>query len=214
MRNKLNVTGIQAVPKDPFLYPRRFIRTLAAFVNQRVQIASSSTSPSGSTICHHAYLNLALIKRIDMAFEKYKSSEAYKLHRVVLNKLDDLTTATTSAISSSKGSKSVGHGQSLSLSLSSKERDVEGLLEATADLAAFVGNVNLLRGKETAASLRYLWSGRLDQLERKLFESILSDAEEEREKERERSDSEDDGELVSALPWSGRVQKKLESWAG
>ena len=25
---------------------------------------------------------------------------------------------------------------------------------------------------------------------------------------------EDDGELVSALPWSGRVQKKLESWAG
>lgn len=209
MRGKLSALGYQTVPKDPFFYPRRFTRTLAIFVNQRLAHTPSNGPSALPTFCNHAYLNLTLIKRIDLAFDKYKSSEAYKLHRVVLNKLDDLTSATTSAIASSKG---MTHGHTLSLS--SKDRDGEGLLESTSDLPSFVAKVSLLRGKDGATSIRYLWTSRLDQLERKRLESVWSDAEEERERERERSDSDEDGEFLGVLPWSNRVQKKLESWAG
>ncbi|KAH8118294.1 hypothetical protein DFH11DRAFT_1723223 [Phellopilus nigrolimitatus] len=213
MRNKLSVIGYQAIPKDPFIYSRRFTRSLASFVNQRLIQTPAAAPSTGPTICYHAYLNLTLIKRIDMAYEKYRSSDAYKLHRVVLNKLDDITSATTSAMSSSKG---VPHGRSLSLSMSSKERDAEGMLEGTLDLPTFVGKVSHLRGKDTASTVRYLWSGRLDQLERKRREAVWSDAEEEKEKERERerSDSDEEGEFLSALPWSGKMSKKIENWAG
>lgn len=211
MRNKLNLL-LQGIPKDPFLQPRRFVRALAQFVNQRVNLYSKS-SGSASAICHHAYFNLKLIKDIDRAFEKYRSSDAYRLHRVVFNKLDDFTSATTNAMTSS--AKGLRHGKSLSLSLTSK--DAESLLDCTTDLAAFVNKVNSVRSKDCSQSLRYLWSGRLEALERKRIESVWSDAEEEREKERERekSDSEDDGDhLGGVLPWSNKVQKKIENWAG
>ncbi|KAI5124996.1 hypothetical protein M0805_007420 [Coniferiporia weirii] len=211
MRNKLSVIGLQAVPKDPFLHPRRFTRSLAQFVNQRIN-QNQATTPSGPTICHHAYLNLTLIKHIDLAYDKYRSSDAYKLHRVVLNKLDDFTSATTSAMTSSKGG--IRHGRSLSLSLSSKERDAESLLDGTSDLATFVTKMGLLRGKDCPSSVRCLWTGRFDTLERKRQDCIWSDAEEEKDRERERSDSDEDGDLLGVLPWSNKVQKKLENWAG
>ncbi|THH10221.1 hypothetical protein EW145_g1459 [Phellinidium pouzarii] len=188
-RNKLSVIGFQAIPKDPFLHPRRFIRALAHFVNQRLNQISAATPTGGPMICHHAYLNLMLIKHIDIGYKKYRSSDAYKLHRVVLNKLDDITTATTSAMASSKGMR---HAKSLSMSLTSKERDAESLLDSTSDLATFVGKVAWLRGKDCPSSVRYLWTGRLDQLERKRQECIWSDAEEEKEKEKERDKSESD----------------------
>lgn len=213
MRNKLSLIGYQAVPKDPFLHPRRFTRSLAAFVNQRLAQTPAASTSAAPAMCHHAYLNLALIKHIDVAYDKYRSSEAYKLHRVVLNKLDDLTTVTTSAMSSSKGAS---HGKSMSLSLSSKDRDAESMLESTADLATFVGKVGFHRGKDCGASIRYLWTGRLELLERKRKESVWSDAEEEkeRERERERSESDEDGDLLGVFPWSSKVTKKIENWAG
>lgn len=214
MRNKLSAIGFQNVPKDPFMHPRRFTRVLATFVNQRLMTSPTSASSSaGPTLCQHAYLNLALIKHIDAAYEKYRSSDAYKLHRVVLNTLDDLTSATTQAMSSSKG---VRHGQSMSLSLSSKEREADSLLESTPDLASFVNRVGYLRGKDCGSSVRYLWTGKLEQLDRKRKESIWSDVEEDKERERERemSGSDEDNDSTSVFPWSNRVTKKLENWAG
>lgn len=211
MRNKLSAIGYQNVPKDPFMHPRRFTRVLAAFVNQRLIPSPTSASTSGLTQCQHAYLNLALIKHIDAAYEKYRSSDAYKLHRAVLNTIDDLTSATTQAMSSSKG---VRHGQSMSLSLSSKEREAESLLEGTPDLASFVNKVGYLRGKDCGSSVRYLWTGKLDQLDRKRKESIWSDIEEDREREKEMSASDEENDSTSVFPWSNRVTKKLENWAG
>lgn len=211
MRNKLS-SLLPSVPKDPFLQSRRFVRALAQFVNQRINVNSKSPNPA-SAICHHAYFNLKLIKDVDRAFEKYRSSDAYRLHRVVFNKLDDFTSATTNAMTSS--AKGLRHGKSLSLTMSSK--DVEGLLECTTDLAVFVNKIISARAKDCAQSLRYLWSGRLEALERKRIETVWSDAEEEREKERERekSESEDDGDALGGVrPWSNRVQRKIENWAG
>lgn len=92
-------------------------------------------------------------------------------------------------------------------------------MEVTSDLAAFVLKVGLMRGKDGAPSLRYLWAGRLDQLERVWAEAACSDAERERDGVREmsgeRSDersSDEEGEGVGALPWSGRVHRKIEGW--
>lgn len=239
-RNKLNAMSF-AVPKDPFFYPRRFTRTLALFVNQRLAhhpISANSHSPASTTsvgagvgapvFCHHAYLNITLVERIDLAFEKHRAADAYKLHRVVLNKLDDLTTATTTALASASSKSGLGHAHAhahtRSLSLTTKERDAEALMEGTADLAAFVGKLtggaaaSARAGRDAGApSVKYLWTGRLEQLERKRVEGVLSDAEEERERERERerSDfSDEDGENPFRMPWSNKVQKKLEGWAG
>lgn len=239
-RNKLNAMSF-AVPKDPFFYPRRFTRTLALFVNQRLAhhpISANSHSPASTTsvgagagapvFCHHAYLNFTLVERIDLAFEKHRAADAYKLHRVVLNKLDDLTAATTTALASASSKSGLGHGHAhahtRSLSLTTKERDAEALMEGTADLVAFVGKLtggaaaSARAGRDAGApSVKYLWTGRLEQLERKRVEGVLSDAEEERERERERerSDfSDEDGENPFRMPWSNKVQKKLEGWAG
>ena len=213
MRNKLSIIGYQSVPKDPFLNPRQFTRCLAAFANQR--LAQPPSSSAGPPSFQHAYLNLTLINHIDAAYEKYRSSEAYKLHRVVLNKLDDLTTATTSAMSSSKGAS---HGKSMSLSLSSKDRDAENLLEPTSDLAAFVGKLGFFRSKDYCICARYLWTGKFEQLDRRRKESVLSDAEEDKDKDkdrdRERSESDDDGDALGVFPWSNRVTKKIENWTG
>lgn len=234
-RNKLNAMSF-AVPKDPFFYPRRFTRTLALFVNQRLAhhpISANSHSPASTTsvgagvgapvFCHHAYLNITLVERIDLAFEKHRAADAYKLHRVVLNKLDDLTAATTTAIASASSKSGLshahGHGHTRALSLTGRERDAEALMEGTTDLAAFVGTLTGASGRAGpgAPSVKCLWMGRLELLERKRVEGVLSDAEEERERERERerSDfSDEDGENPFRMPWSNKVQKKLEGWAG
>lgn len=209
MRNKLSAIGFQAVPKDPFFHPRQFTRCLAAFVNQRLAQAPSPTSAPIPAV-NHAYLNLTLIKLIDSAYEKYRSAEQYKLHRVVLNKIDDFTSATQSAISSSKDAS---HSRSISLSIS-KDREAELLVECTSDLANFVNKIDFLQKKDYGASIRYLWSGKFDQLERKRLESARGDIEEDKDREREKSDSDDDGDVLGVLPWPNKVTKKIENWAG
>ncbi|KAL5530150.1 hypothetical protein ACEPAF_6407 [Sanghuangporus sanghuang] len=209
MRNKLSAIGFQAVPKDPFFQPRQFTRCLAAFVNQRLAQAPSPTSTPCPAV-NHAYLNLTLIKVIDSAYDKYRSTEPYKLHRVVLNKIDDFTSATQSAMSSSRDAS---HSRSMSLSLS-KDREAEVLVECTSDLANFVNRIDFLHKKDYGASIRYLWTGKFDQLERKKQESLQDDMDEDKERERERSDSDYDGDVLSVLPWSNKVTKKIENWAG
>ncbi len=104
-------------------------------------------------------------------------------------------------------------------------------LSVTADLSAFVRCV--VSTKDAPQSLRYLWTGRPGHAEKKRREkeAVWSDGEREREdrekerdgerdavkesKDKEERDREprsgDEGESVK--PWSGRMQRKIESWA-
>lgn len=214
------------VPKDPFVQPRQFMRTISAFASQRARqlrpqdsTGSTSTSPpnpltspySSAAPLSPLVLTDALLKRIDTVYEKVRSSESYKVHRVILNKLDDITTATTSAFASSGGRGRGGREHAPSLSLTSLASAVtgtnlDGVMDLTVDLGAFVTKIGLLRGKDGAPSLRYLWAGRFDQLDRVRAEAAWSDVErdEVRERSGERSDgrsSEEDGEGIGSLPW-------------
>lgn len=265
IRNKLMSLGISHVPKDPFVLPRQFTRALATFINQRLlnngfaasAVTSSPspptlvgnggsnstnglglTSPAGVTHVHHAYLNVALILRIDAAFEKHRATEAYKVHRVLFAKLDDITSATSHALAtatarSRQTSTSAGAQTSMSPQASvaspsgggSKERDGEKeLVDGTTDLASFVSRALGARGKDSFSvpCVRYLWSGKLDQLEIKRLEGLWADTEKEREEElrererdRDRFDSDDElGAMAGpGAGWSNKVQRKIESWA-
>lgn len=94
---------------------------------------------------------------------------------------------------------------------------------ATGDMEQFVRIVQA-SGKDGAASLRYLWSGRLAQLEKKRSERVMfeverekdDEKERERDKERnERSDGRSTEDESESRGWTGRrVQRKIESWTG
>ena len=169
--------------------------TLAPYAN--------NSSPVQAT-----YLSQTVIEAINAAYDKAKQSDTYKVHRVLINKLDDLATdLRTNTDTSSSGRGLFGWASNLT---------------PTTDLPKLVKLISE-SSKDGAPSLRYLWTGRPTELtkKRKEKEAVLSEGEEkEREKEleqeRERydkdnlksSDDEDDG-----IPWSGKVQRKLESWA-
>ncbi|KAI0650708.1 hypothetical protein C8Q79DRAFT_923901 [Trametes meyenii] len=229
-RSKLHALGL-VVPKDPFLDPVGFVRALATFHPSKPHAhphsphshghhhshAVSPTSPASTaatTIVAPSplfpgsgvvFLTQGLIETIEVQHEKVRQSESYKVHRVLKNKLDDLATDLRTHASDSGG----GAASTLSV---------------TSDLSAF--------------SLRYLWTGRPGYAEKKRREkeAVWSDGEREREdrdthrdgdrdgfgkdgRERDERDRErdreprsgDEGDFVK--PWSGRVQRKIESWA-
>ncbi|KAI0352939.1 hypothetical protein OH77DRAFT_1459472 [Trametes cingulata] len=245
-RSKLHALGL-VVPKDPFLEPEGFLRALATVhpskahphshsphshgLHHHRSHATSPISPTSTGISPTAvgqsplpdstagpvYLTQALIESIESQYEKARQSESYKVHRVLKNKLDDL--ATDLRTHASDGGSTTAN-----------------TLSVTADLSAFVRCVTST--KDAPQSLRYLWTGRPGQAEKKRREkeAVWSDGErerEEREKERdgekdgagkdgrEKEDrdkerdkeyrSGDEGDFVK--PWSGRVQRKIESWA-
>lgn len=90
---------------------------------------------------------------------------------------------------------------------------------ATGDMEQFVRIVQA-SGKDGAASLRYLWSGRLAQLEKKRSERVMFEVEREKDEERdrernERSDGRSTEDESESRGWTGRrVQRKIESWTG
>lgn len=154
-----------------------------------------------------SYLSQTVIESINAAYDKAKQGESYKVHRVLFNKLDDLATDLRT------NPEHEGTGRGLFGWASG--------LGPTTDLPKFV-KIIAASSKDSVPSLRYLWTGRPTELakKRREKESALSEGEE-REAERERderdrydrenpksSDDEDDG-----IPWSGKVQRKLESWA-
>ncbi|KAI0638204.1 hypothetical protein C8Q77DRAFT_1187759 [Trametes polyzona] len=171
-------------------------------------------SPNSSSV----YLTQALIELIESQYEKVRQSESYKVHRVLKNKLDDLATDLRTHASDTGGTNA-------------------STLSVTADLSAFVRCV--VSTKDAPQSLRYLWTGRPGHAEKKRREkeAVWSDGERERdERERDRDgerdagkdgrdrqdkDNErekdreprsgDEGDFVK--PWSGRMQRKIESWA-
>ncbi|KAH9951569.1 hypothetical protein B0H21DRAFT_716557 [Amylocystis lapponica] len=254
IRNKLQVLG-HAVPKDPFVDPQAFTKALTAFlsskphshthshshtlsltpsplpsVNASPNMSSVPSSTHTSPVAPAVFLTQLLIQFIQSAYnKKMRQNESYKVHRVLINKLDDLATdlRTTGADSS------VGNNAASSVN-------------PTTDLGAFV-KVVVGSSKDAPQSLRYLWTGRPGEVgkKRREKEAVWSDAErerEEREREKEKEgeranggksvrekdgrevdrdkekekdvrSSEDEGDLTGGKPWSGRVQRKIESWA-
>lgn len=151
---------------------------------------------------------------IQIAYDKLKQSESYKVHRVLINKLDDLATDLRTGTTPTNNAEST-------------PRSGAAFNTPTTDLGAFV-KAAVLGGsaKDGAPSLRYLWTGRPQEVGRKRREKdFLSEPEdgerdggkEGKEKgtvvEKDVKSSEDEGEFVSGRPWSGRVQRKIESWA-
>ncbi|KAI0081792.1 hypothetical protein K474DRAFT_1656176 [Panus rudis PR-1116 ss-1] len=239
-RNKLHALG-HNVPKDPFIDLYSFLKSLASFQSSKphhshghshnLSITNhtphTSTHPSTSTLVSSintsnpvsplgpspVFLTRTLIQNINTAYEKFKQSESYKVHKVLINKLDDLATDLRTNPEASTG-RVGGWGGWWSAVFNTP----------TTDLDAFV-RIVVLGGnsKESAPSLRYLWTGRPEEVSRKRREKeVLSDNEEEGKGEKEGKEkgykdekaSEDDSEMVNGTgkPWSGRVQKKIEAW--
>jgi hypothetical protein len=176
----------QLIPKDPFLDSQSLLRAVFAFQDPRV---SSSSSPT-------IFLTDDILNAIDTAYSKSRAAEPYKVHRVLLNKLDDLAT---------------------DLRTSSRPK----LVNPT-DIDQFVLFAETKALKDGVASLKYLWSGRAEVLAAKRKERPWSDSEEDDGRDRggkERSEKIEDllagDESDLSRAWGGkRVQRKIESWAG
>ena len=176
---------------------------------------SAVSSPALSSPPQIAYLDQKVYEAISAAYDKGKQNESYKVHRVLINKLDDLATdlRTNPDPDTRKGSFEWASN-----------------LNPTTDLGKFVRLITA-NSKDGSPSVRYLWTGRPGDVarKRKEREAIWSEGEEKErekekeieEKERERIERERDREVKSSededfmggIPWSGRVQKKLEAWA-
>lgn len=170
--------------------------------------ASASSQP--------VFLTTFLVESINAAYDKAKQTESYKVHRVLISKLDDLATdlRTNPDPGGSKGL--FGWANSLN---------------PTTDLGKLV-KIITEHSRDGSPSLKYFWTGRPGEVarRRKEKEAILSEGEEkEREKDIEKQEmdkferekhkdkdvksSEDEGDFMGGLPWSGRMQRKIESWA-
>ncbi|CAL1700639.1 unnamed protein product [Somion occarium] len=241
IRNKLHALGY-SVPKDPFIDPAAFIRSLTTFQNSNKPhdhkhtlslphynsplthpssstLPSSNNTPSASTAnissISLTFLSQSLIQAIQTAYDKFKQSESYKVHKVLINKLDDL--ATDLRTNPEAHGRSGGWGGLWNNALNNPTTDLDALVR-----------VVILGGssKDGVGSLRYLWTGRPQEVARKRLEKErLADNEEKeneakaekdgREKgnEKDNKASDEEPDTMGGKPWSGRVQKKIESWA-
>ncbi|KAI9512172.1 hypothetical protein F5148DRAFT_1008388 [Russula earlei] len=190
VRNKLSALGFvtpQLIPQDPFLDPQRFLRAISAFQDSRL---FSSSSPSNQLLTDD------VLNAIDTAYSKSRTTEPYKVHRVLLNKLDDLTTD----LRTSSGPTNIN----------------------PTDIDQFVFYAETKAAKDGVPCLKHLWSGRAEMLAVKRKDRLWSDVESDNGRDREgkeRADKtdefpvSDENELSRA--WRGkRVQRKIESWAG
>ena len=84
----------------------------------------------------------------------------------------------------------------------------------TSDLPTFVTGI-MSAGKDVSSSLRYLWSGRVLELQTRRGGGINSDGEREEDLETLKLDgrsTDEEHEFPSGTHWSGRVQRKIGSW--
>jgi hypothetical protein len=178
----------QLIPPDPFLDPLRFLRAISAFQDSRLFTSSSPVN--------QLFLTEDVLNAIDTAYSKSRTTEPYKVHRVLLNKLDDLTTDLRTSVSSNINST---------------------------DIDQFVLFAETKAVKDGVPSLKHLWSGRAEMLAIKRKDRPWSDGES--DNARDRDGSRDKSERTEELPvsdendmpkaWRGkRVQRKIESWAG
>ena len=178
----------QLIPKDPFLDPQRFLGAVSAFLDSRLFSSSSPTT--------QVFLTDDVLNAIDTAYSKSRTTEPYKVHRVLLNKLDDLTTD----LRTSSGPTNIN----------------------PTDIDQFVFFTETKAVKDGVPSLKYLWSGRAEMLANKRKDRLWSDGEDDNGRDREGKEKTEKTDELSAgdendMPraWSGkRVQRKIESWAG
>lgn len=177
---------------------------------------SPFVSPVASSSFQSIFLTHSLIEFINAAYDKAKQNESYKVHRVLISKLDDLATDLRTNPDPGGGKGLFGWASNLN---------------PTTDLGKFVKTVTE-HSRDGSPSLKYFWTGRPGEVarRRKEKEVVLSEGEDkEREKEIEKEErdrlekerdrdkdiksSEDEGDFIGGLPWSGRMQRKIESWA-
>jgi hypothetical protein len=178
----------QLIPKDPFLDPQRFLGAIAAFLDSRLFSSSSHTT--------QVFLTDDVLSAIDTAYSKSRTTEPYKVHRKLLNKLDDLTT---------------------DLRTSSVPTNIN-----PTDIDQFVFFAKTKAVKDGVPSLKYLWGGRAEMLAIKRKDRPWSDGEDDNGRDREGKERTEKTDELSAgdendMPraWRGkRVQRKIESWAG
>ncbi|KAH9045588.1 hypothetical protein EDB85DRAFT_2270488 [Lactarius pseudohatsudake] len=183
-RNKLYALGFgHLIPKDLFLDPERFLRAVSAFQDSRLCNSCTTTQP---------FLTDDVLNAIDVAYSKSRTTEPYKVHRVLLNKLDDLTTD----LRTSSGPTNFN----------------------PADIDQFIRFAETKAAKDGVHSLKYLWGGRADMLALKRKERLWSDGEDDGGRDREKTERMDElstGDENESRAWRGkRVQRKIESWAG
>ena len=119
------------------------------FVTSNVGMYSTSSIPTSTQTI---FLTRPIIDSINAAYDKMKQNEGYKVHRVLINKLDDLATdLRTNPDNESTGRGLFGWASSLG---------------PTTDLTKFVKVVSA-SSKDSAPSLRYLWTGRPTELAKK-----------------------------------------------
>jgi hypothetical protein len=184
------LTIAQLIPGDPFLDPQHFLMAVCAFQGARV---SGSGSPSSIT---RPFLTDDVLKAIKTAYSKSRTTEPYKVHRVLLNKLDDLTTD----LRTSSGPININ----------------------PTDIDQFIHFAENKAVKDGVPCLKYLWSGRAEIIAMKRKDWLWSDEEEDNARDREGREKSDKTDELSAgdendpvRAWSGkRVQRKIESWAG
>jgi hypothetical protein len=163
----------QLVPKDPFLEPEALLSALSAFQHQgKAPPADAAPAPT--------YLTPALLHALDAAFDKGRQSEAYKVHKVLRSKLDDLAT--------------------------DLRADAAAPAD-TRDLAALAG------ARDGAPSLAWLWAGRPRALDARLRE-LGADGEPEAAPAPDPKSTDEEGDVLNAMPWSNRMQRKIGNWAG
>ncbi|EIN10634.1 hypothetical protein PUNSTDRAFT_84841 [Punctularia strigosozonata HHB-11173 SS5] len=178
------------MPKDAFLDPQQFSYGFASF----------QQTPKGE----FTPLTRSLVRAINSAYDKTRQLDSYKVHKVLLNKLDDLATdlrTTASGADRDTSSKITNHS---------------AIVEPTLELDVFVQTI-LGGSKDGASSLRYLWTGRpgYASVRKKRKEKVVSDGEkDDADAERDPNAEDDDNEFAAGRPWSNRVQRKIEAWAG
>ncbi|KAI0068856.1 hypothetical protein BV25DRAFT_1792230 [Artomyces pyxidatus] len=85
VRNKLHALGFgQFIPKDPFMDPQRFLVAVQNFHASRLFAPASPPTSSPPP-----FLTDDTLDALDAAYDKSRATEPYKVHRVLLNKLDD-----------------------------------------------------------------------------------------------------------------------------
>lgn len=174
---------------------------------------SPGISPPTTSQAHLHFLHHAVVEAINAAHDKGKQNESYKVHRVLINKLDDLATDLRTSSDPDGGKGLFGWASNLN---------------PTSDLGKFV-KIITANTKDGPPSVRYLWTGRPGDVARKRREreAVWSEGEEKErerdieEKEQEKTDKErerevkssEDEDFMGGIPWSGRMQRKLEAWA-
>jgi hypothetical protein len=225
----------QYVPKDPFIDPLGFVKALTTFITTKPHGHSHSislphhfpsssfsssvlSSPIPTSPPHLCFLTCVVYDAIYTAYEKGKQNEPYKVHRVLINKLDDLATDLRTNPDPDGGKGLFGWANNVN---------------PTTDLGKFVRTITA-NTKDGSPSVRYLWMGRPGEVSRKRKERQIvwsegedkerekevaekerekADKEREKEKDRDVKSSEDEADFMGGIPWSGRVQRKLEAWA-